>query len=226
MPRTKKVEMETPEVTSNNDPLEGLTYRVELTLTEDILGTASADPEVYSNWIASKAPAGTDTSDEIETIEAASEEGMFEKALTIFHRGTDPETGELVPIIYDYLIKGFFKNACGVLRNVPGTKSSKIKAYKKFIDGLVFVDERKIKIELAGPISICERPLRAQTPQGERIALAASESIPAGSKLRFTIRCLNKEVFDAVPEWMNYGKYNGLGQWHNGGKGRFTWREV
>ena len=203
--------------------LDGLTYNVEVTLMEDMLGTASGDPEIYKNFIASKAEADKDVSDELETI--IDVENEFAKNMTVFHK-RETETGQSRPIIYDYLVKGFFKNACSVLRNVPDSKSSKIKAYKKFIDGLVFIDERQIDINLSGPMTICERPLRASTAQGERIALAASESVPAGSTMRFTIRCLNKTVYDCIPEWMDYGKYNGLGQWHNSGKGRFTWRII
>ena len=51
--------------------------------------------------------------------------------MTIFPRDNG------VPIYWDYQIKGFFKDACGMLRKVTGSKSSKIKAYKKEIDGLI-----------------------------------------------------------------------------------------
>ena len=29
-----------------------------------------------------------------------------------------------------------------------------------------------------------------------------------------------------VPEWLDYGRFNGLGQWHNSGKGTFTWELI
>lgn len=203
--------------------MKNLEMKVKLTLTEDMLGTASADPEIYRNYLAAKAVAeGKTIEDELESLKAADPETTFEKALTVFHR--DPETNS--PIIYDYLVKGFFKNACSVLKNVPGSKSSKVKAFKKYIDGLVFVKERRIQINLSDEITICERPLRASTAQGERIALAASESIPAGSTMEITILCLNEEMFDIIPEWLDYGALNGLGQWHNSGKGRFTWEYI
>ena len=29
-----------------------------------------------------------------------------------------------------------------------------------------------------------------------------------------------------VREWLDFGCFNGLGQWRNSGKGRFTWEEL
>jgi hypothetical protein len=29
-----------------------------------------------------------------------------------------------------------------------------------------------------------------------------------------------------VEEWLDYGKFNGLGQWRNSGKGAFVWDEL
>lgn len=113
-----------------------------------------------------------------------------------------------------------------MLRKVTGSKSSKIKAYKKEIDGLIFVEERKIPIHFEGEIGTCQRPLRGQTPQGERIALANSETIPAGSWIEFTIKCLCDSHETAVREWLDYGELRGIGQWRNSGKGRFKWEEI
>jgi hypothetical protein len=147
-------------------------------------------------------------------------QGVIEKSMTVFPRDNG------VPIYWDYQIKGFFKDACGMLRKVTGSKSSKIKAYKKEIDGLIFVEERKIPIHFDGEMGTCQRPLRGQTPQGERIALANSETIPAGSWIEFTIKCLCDSHEAAVREWLDYGELRGIGQWRNSGKGRFKWEEI
>ena len=106
------------------------------------------------------------------------------------------------------------------------SESSKLKAYKKKIDNLVFVGPRMIDINMSGEMTICERPLRASTAQGERVALTSSESIPAGSTLDVEITCLSDDMMNYVIEWLDYGKFNGLGQWHNSGKGRFTWTDI
>lgn len=194
------------------------TMRVRLTLTEEVLGTASNNPEIHSEFIAKKAPDAKSREEEIEAIGVDAE---IEKSMTVFPRN---EKGE--PIMWDYQIKGFFKDACGMLRKVPKTKSSGIKAYKKEIDGLIFVQERQIPFVYTGEMGNCQRPLRAQTAQGERISLANSETIPIGATLEFTVECLVDSDMDAVLEWFDYGRLRGLGCWRNSGKGRFTWEEI
>ena len=77
-----------------------------------------------------------------------------------------------------------------------------------------------------GEISTCQRPLRAQTAQGERVALAMSEEVPAGATMDITIKVLDKALLPAIREWLDYGELRGLGQWRNSGKGRFTWEEI
>lgn len=141
--------------------------------------------------------------------------------MTVFPRNTEGK-----PIFWDYQIKGFFKDACGMLRKVPNSASSKIKAYKKEIDGLIFVKEREIPIIFDGEIGSCQRPLRAQTAQGERVALANSETVPAGSTIEFTIQLMCDTHEKAVREWLDYGVYRGIGQWRNSGKGKYEWEEL
>lgn len=190
------------------------TMRVRINFLEPILGTWPADPEVASKYIASKAPdAGTIT----DEIAATSVEEVTEKAMTIF-----PRNPAGAPVLYDYQIKGFFKDACGMLARVKGTESSKIKAYKKIIDGLIFPEPRMIPLELSGEIGNCQRPLRAQTAQGERVSLANSEEMPAGTTAEFTVRLLDEGHETLVLEWLEYGRLRGIGQWRNSGKGRFA----
>lgn len=188
--------------------------KVRLTFTEEVLGTASGDPKIHEEFIASKAP---DAPTMEEEIEALGVDDVIAKGKTVFPRDKDGD-----PIIWDYQIKGFFKDACGVLRKVKGTHSSKIKAYKKEIDGLIFIKERQIKYVFDGEMGNCQRPLRAQTMQGERVALANSETVPAGATIEFTVICLLDEQVDVVMEWLNYGQLRGIGQWRNSSKGRFT----
>jgi len=192
--------------------------RIRITTTEEMLGTASANQEIHEEYIASKAPDALKMEEEVAAVGA---EEVFAKAMTVFPRGSDGR-----PILWDYQVKGMFKDACGVLRKVTGSESSKIKAYKKEIDGLIFVMERQIPIQFDGAVGICQRPLRAQTPQGERVALVSSESIPAGAVMEFTVHLMLDEHEKALREWLDYGALRGLGQWRNSGKGRFSWEEI
>ena len=74
-----------------------------------------------------------------------------------------------------------------------------------------------------GEIGTCQRPLRASTAQGERIALASSETVPAGSFIDVEITILKDDLEDMVKECLAYGKLHGMMQWRNSGKGRFEW---
>lgn len=192
--------------------------RVRLTLIEPLLGTASANPDIHREFIASKNPDAGSIEDEVATIGA---DAVADKGMTVFARMDDGR-----PMVWDYQIKGFFKDAAGMLRRVKSSKSSKLKAYKKIIDGLIFVEERRIPIEFEGELGNCQRPLRAQTAQGERVALAESEMAPAGSTLTFTITTLEDGLMPAIEEWLRYGRLRGLGQWRNSGMGRFEFEAL
>lgn len=219
---TKKVKVTktTKEATKVDEPkIEGIsveTLKVELTLLDPMLGTKPGSTELMEDYIMSKNPEGPSEDEQFDP------EQDLEKGTTVFFRidGDDKK-----PAIFDYMIKGFFKDAQGCLNKVPATKMS---AHKKIIDGLVFIKERQIPITLpkGTGLTICERPLRASTPMGERVALSRSEECPAGSKLTFTIQVLDKKLLKEVKRWLDYGQLRGLGQWRNSGKGRFTWREV
>ena len=195
--------------------------KVRLTFTEDCLGTASADKEIHSRFIASNAPDAPSREEEIAAVGA---EEVEERAMTVF-----PRDEEGNPIFWDYQIKGFFKDSCSALQRMKGEEiakeSCKLKAYKKIIDGAIFVFPRKIKINLAGDIGDLQRPLRGQTAQGERIALAHSETIPAGSTIE--IQIMVPDIYEkVVMEWLEYGQLKGLGQWRNASFGRFTYEII
>ena len=191
------------------------TINLHLITIEPMLGISSANPDIYSDFIGDKAPDAQTLEEEIEAIGAA---GVVEKGTTIFPRLPDGR-----PFYYDYQIKGFCKDTCGILRRVSTSKSSKLKNYKKVIDGLVYPQPRRIPIIFKGDITICQRPLRAQTMQGERIALSSSEQIPAGAELNFKIVCKDDSLVEVVEEWFAEGYWRGLGQWRNSGMGRFVY---
>lgn len=192
--------------------------KVRLEFFEEVLGTASSDPEIHEKYIASNAPDAPSRKEEVEALGA---EEVFEKSMTVF-----PRLDDGTPFLWDYQIKGFFKDSCGMLRKVKDTASSKIKAYKKEIDGLIFVKEREIPFIFDGEMGICQRPLRASTAQGERIALSSSETVPAGAKIEFTIQYMVDSDLAAICEWLDYGELRGIGQWRNSGKGRFKWHDI
>ena len=192
--------------------------KVKITFTESVLGTSPSNPNIYTDFIGSKAPDASTVEDEVAALGA---DAVAEKGTTVFPRNEDDE-----PFFYDYQIKGFFKGACGFLRRVPNKVSKSMSAYKKVIDGNIFVFPRKITIHTDMPIGINQRPLRAQTMQGERVTLASSEEIQAGAWCEFTVNLLNDADEKAFREWMDFGALNGIGQWRNASHGRFVWEII
>lgn len=201
-----------------------LKLEVRLTLTEEALGTSSSSKELHKEYIASKAPDARSTEEEVAALGV---DAVDEKGRTVFPRMTVGDDDD-VPFVYDYQLKGFFKDAAKMLKKVSGSECSKVRAYKQAIDGLIFIDQRKIPwmAEDGTPAHVgptCERPLRASTPMGERIAISSSETVPAGSHLDFGIILLDKTLLPMVKECLTYGRLRGLCQWRNSGKGTFTW---
>ena len=192
--------------------------KVRITFLEEVLGTANADKDVHSEFIASKAPDAPSREEEVASLGV---DEVEKKEMTVFPRLEDG-----TPFLWNYQIKGFFKSAAQAMSYVGG--DNKLTAYKKKIDLLVFIDERKIPLILpkGGEIGSCQRPLRAQTMQGERVALANSETCPEGTTAEFTIRILDDSLAKHVIRWLDYGKYNGMLQWRSSGKGAFEWTDI
>lgn len=211
-----------------------------LTGTTSLLGSNPANPEIHAKFVASKA----------ESLErAAKEEAMLpeedwlpgsyeleeairdvkEQGLTVFLRNNH---GELV--LGNHSVKGFFKGTLNTLKGQIG-----IAAVKSKVDNLLFISPTFIVITRDGvpvtePDGWNERPLRAETMQGPRVALASSEEIDAPWKISFTVTLFENGgtarskplTWEAVEAALDYGEWKGLGQWRNGGKGSFTWRRA
>lgn len=206
--------------------LEMQTRRYKLTGTTPMLGSQPASEAVRTQYIGSKAPSPAMTEEEAALIPE-----LDEKGITVFMRDTK---GNDALCMMDYMIRGFFKNAISAMEGQLGILQARAK-----VDKYLFVGPRIIYITREGEKIIdeddqLERPLRAETMKGPRTALAASEKIDDPWNIEFEVALLtNKPTtkskmldFDAVESALDYGKYSGLGQWRNGGFGRFTWERV
>lgn len=199
------------------------TRRIKITLTDEMLGT-NPRPDIHEKFISANAPNAESRGEELEHLPV---DEMIKNEMTVFYRDNDG-----LPAMACYHMYGFFKSACGFLRKVKNTRSEKLKAYKKAIDGLIKVypssDDltgRFITLHIpdGGKIGSCQRPLRAQTMQGERVALANSETVPAGTWFECDIVAFDDSLWNTIEEWLDYGQFNGLGQWRSSGKGSFVW---
>lgn len=197
-------------------------FSARLTFTTELLGGAPLNAEVYSDYIASKAPAtlqlNGQAAAEVQTIETIDLKGR-----TGFHRS---EKGE--PMILDYVVRGFCKEAWRACRQMPDTYSKALTNGVSKIDSLLFVAPRYIILHLppGGKEDVLERPLRASTAQGPRVALAASEQLPVGTWCDVQLTSLAPTVIteNLLREWLDYGQYMGIGQWRGGSFGRFVVR--
>lgn len=185
---------------------------MEVTLTENMLGTVAKNKEVYATYIESKKPK-ENNEDESETVEEIEEGGW-----TGFHKD-----GKGL-FVYDYFAKAFFKNSGNVLKEQLGIEALKSKIQKYF-----FVFPRRIYLingegnTIQEPHGVFERPLRGMTAQGPRVSLARSDYVEAGTKMNFTWKLLaNQKVTSEVLDFLlQYGELEGFGQFRNGGFGRF-----
>lgn len=206
------------------------TINVKLTFIEEVLGTSSNNPEIHRDYIASKSEDPDKIKEEVEAIENLSTKEKVELTMTVFPRMTTDQYDD-VPFFWDYQIKGMLKNA-GKALNFKGS-GAQLTAFKTKLDNRVFISPRRIPMkhedlsDICGEeLTECQRPLRAETPQGPRVALAHSEQAAEGTTLLFTIKILEDALEPYVRAFLDYGELNGLGQWHNSGKGRFVWEEV
>lgn len=188
--------------------MEITTYQLKVVFITPLLGTQPRK-DVATEFLGGKLENG------IPEDEQATLPEMLEKGTTAFHK-LDGK-----PIYYDYMVKGFLKEAGMVfngLRNVRNLRSK--------VDNFVFVAPRQIPLAVpnGADMAYLERPLRAMTAQGPRTSLARSEMLPAGTAFECCI-----EVYDKGPisepllrDLLSYGERKGFGQWRNGSYGRFT----
>lgn len=191
--------------------------KIKINFIQPILGSLPADRELYTKFMAKKAPAEWLAEEEKEALPED-----YDKGVTVF-----PQDDKGI-FLYNYHIKGFLKHAGNVLK-----EQLKIKNLRGKLDDYLFIKERKIYLYRDGKIiqeedEILERPLRGMTMQGERVTLVASEMINPPCECMFTIQLVeHKEItIDTIKTLLDYGKLLGIGQWRNGGYGQFEWEEI
>lgn len=205
--------------------IEERTYRI--TGMTSILGSSPANPDVRTAYLASKAP---DPAGAAEEESAYLPQDLDQKGITVFLRDDEDDSH----IYLDYQVRGFFKSALNALECDNGIKQARSK-----VDKFMFISPRKIHILKDGKRVYdtdedCERSLRAETMQGPRTTVTASEQINAPWTMEFTVKLLQNKsskssaalTFEAVEEALDYGQLCGMGQWRTGGHGLFTWERV
>lgn len=153
------------------------------------------------------------------------------KGTTVFFWNKEKD----LPQIGDHMILGFLKAAAeaicrcekpkkGTMLRSASYSSSIINQHIKIKEQFITFDKDIARDENNHP-KYNQRSLRAMTAQGPRVSLAKSEVVPAGAKLRFTLRLMKNSpcTFEHVTKMFDYGQIMGLGQWRNAGHGQFIY---
>lgn len=157
---------------------------------------------------------------------------------------------------FDYTIRGFLKESANALRQIEahdirGVKS-KIDQFVFVFPRRIYFERPSERWHKAGPVAMggcgwvgwydsnngmcchyvhepdgcLERPLRAETAMGPRVALARSDYLDPGTLLRFDLKVLLPKVFteEFLALCFERGLLLGWGQWRTGGYGRFEFQ--
>lgn len=194
--------------------------KVKLTLLEPQLGTIPKDQKVFSDHVFEKKNELLEKhGEEVTTVPLDDALDDLEKrGYTGFHQDKDGL------FVYDYMIRGFLKEAGNTLKTALNLKNVKSK-----IDNFVFVFPRRIHFKapkgcfIIKPHGVIERPLRAMTAMGPRVTLAKSDYVVDGCFLEAEIKIIdNTEITPKkIVTILEYGELKGLGQFRNGSYGRF-----
>ena len=204
--------------------------KFKLTGISPILGSIAMDKKVFTEYLATKGKTPEEKEKALQDVDNVPEtpEDAENKA-TGFYRD---ENGNF--ILKEYQVKGFLKEAARVLKDQLGLVAPVSK-----IDNFVFIRETNLIIHTAtgGTVTeadtILDRPLRAMTAQGPRVALAYSEMV-SDWNIEFTLRVLQNDgskksaamTMDTIEELLDYGFLKGLLQWRNGGYGKFIFEKI
>ena len=189
------------------------TYKLTVVFLTPILGS-QPNRNVASDFIAKRA--GLESLPEDEDLSLPE---SLERGTTVFHRNDKDQ-----PVLFDYMLKGFLKNAGSIHNGQDG-----VRALKSKVNNLVFISPRTLVLNLPPhtEITYLERPLRAETAQGPRVALARSEMLPEGTAFTAGITVLGDTITEELlRSLLDYGYYMGLGQWRNGSWGQFRYELV
>lgn len=197
--------------------MESQLLHVRITFVSTALG-GQPSRDIAEQFIGSKFVEG---GGQLPDDEVATLDEMVEKGTTTFHK-IDGK-----PLLYDYQVKGFMKEAARIFNGkLTGKDGKVIKNFRSKVANYVFVKPRQIELHLPEGTSITynERPLQAQTAQGPRVALARSEEVPVGTWFECTLKIYDNPEIDhnVLGELMTYGEDQGIGQWRSGGHGSFT----
>jgi hypothetical protein len=180
-------------------------YKLKVIFIAPLLGS-QASIQVATEYVAKK-NGFTPEDDELAMLP-----DVLDKGTTVFHKMDDG-----TPAIMNYHLMGFLKEAGRVLNGLAGDG---VKNLRSKVGSYVSVQPRIIPLIVPAGVKVeyLERPLRAETPLGPRVALARSEMLPEGTTFKAMLSVINKEIDRRVLEdLLDYGYNKGMCQWRSSG---------
>lgn len=196
-----------------------------------LLASQPANPDVRTAWLAKNAPTPEKGAEETKMLPAGTEKD--DTGLSVFLRDTKHKGACCLMANH---INGFLKGALHALSDELGilNERGKVDEFLVPMPAYIPITRNGGESYVLTPDQILERPLRADTMQGPRTSLKASEIIYAW-QVEFTLALIpNKErgkskklTWDAVETALGYGQFKGLGEWRNSNMyGQFEWMRV
>jgi hypothetical protein len=180
-------------------------YRLKIIFLTPVLGSQPTR-DVATQYLAKKS--GFEIpQDELEMLP-----DVLERGTTVFHKDSTEQ-----PVLMSYHVLGFLKESARVQN---GKVDGEVKALRSKVERTVFVSPRTLPLVVPAGVGIdyLERPLRAETAMGPRVALARSEMLPEGTWFAANLEVLDGQISQAVlTDLLDYGYYRGLGLWRNSG---------
>jgi hypothetical protein len=197
------------------------------TFINELLATLPGDPELAESYVLSKHPSDLPQEDEREALSAEEE---LERVTTVFSKTENGNSH-----LWDYQVKGLFKEACCAMIDSEMFTKDELKnlkltqwTYKRSIDLMVFTKPRIIPLYLPknAEITVRSRTLRKESMKGGQTAIVRSESAPPGTYIEFAVLCMNNKHEKFIEQWLTYGELHGFGQWRNASHGAFTFEKI
>jgi hypothetical protein len=181
------------------------TYRLKIIFTAPLLGSQPTY-DIAPEYIARR------NNIVIDEEEAALLPDLLERGTTVFHRL--PAGG---PALMNYHVMGFFKEAA---RALNGKVTGGVRNLRYKVSAYIIVSPRILPLHLpAGAlVDYFERPLRAETATGSRVAIARSEEVPEATWFEAGLEVIRSEIGEEVlRDLLDYGFSHGFGQWRTSG---------
>jgi hypothetical protein len=182
-----------------------ISLKIKITFIKELLSTESP----FKEWPNTKNP----------LIKEVPDNPLETKLDCTFQRTPEGE-----PMLWDYQIHAFIKDAAASAARLKGGDPLGFSQVKRLIDGYVFVRPRRLVLH-AHKLGVYTRHFCRTCAGGNPDLLKdiLIETVPVGSWFEAEILLRKAQMEPLMTQWLDYGETIGLGQGRRHGKGQFAW---